>query len=54
MQEIPAKASAPKNVPAQPATIKKAELSDDSESDSDDSESTDDDKVPSNFFLISM
>ncbi|KAJ6907872.1 nucleolin 2-like [Populus alba x Populus x berolinensis] len=43
-EEIPAKASAPKNVPAQPATIKKAELSDDSESDSDDSESTDDDK----------
>ncbi|KAL9378088.1 hypothetical protein Peur_029423 [Populus x canadensis] len=43
-EEIPAKASAPKNVPAQPATIKKVELSDDSESDSDDSESTDDDK----------
>uniref|UniRef100_A0A6N2LID2 RRM domain-containing protein n=1 Tax=Salix viminalis TaxID=40686 RepID=A0A6N2LID2_SALVM len=43
-EEIPAKASAPKNVPAQPVTIKKTEVSEDSESDSDDSESSDDDK----------
>uniref|UniRef100_A0A6N2LTV8 Uncharacterized protein n=1 Tax=Salix viminalis TaxID=40686 RepID=A0A6N2LTV8_SALVM len=34
-EEIPAKASAPKNVPAQPVTIKKTEVSEDSESDSD-------------------
>ncbi|KAB5516026.1 hypothetical protein DKX38_026674 [Salix brachista] len=39
-EEIPAKASAPKNVPAQPVTIKRTEVSEDSKSDSDSDESS--------------
>ncbi|KAB5524294.1 hypothetical protein DKX38_022043 [Salix brachista] len=43
-EEIPAKASAPKNVPAQPVTIKRTEVSEDSESDSDSDESSSEDE----------
>uniref|UniRef100_A0A6N2KWY5 Uncharacterized protein n=1 Tax=Salix viminalis TaxID=40686 RepID=A0A6N2KWY5_SALVM len=43
-EEIPAKASAPKNVPSQPVTIKKTEVSEDSKSDSDSDESFSEDE----------